>query len=151
MLRVRLAVLLGVLFLFYFREDFDLCKTGITNTVWNRMCIAKQNSCSIPRKTKTANKEKQNFTSPRVCRLGILACIIIFKHISSRRKKFAIKTALRQYKVNKNIENGIVITQKVLQCWRWHDWQEHNIWLSVSRIRQIRLVLIKPVELNKWW
>lgn len=79
-----------------------------TNTMWNRMLTAKQNSCPTPLQTKTTNNNKKtlNFTSFYVCRFVILACIIIFKEISSRRKKFAIKTALRQYKGSKNIENG---------------------------------------------
>lgn len=40
-----------VLFLFYFREGINLCKTGIPSTVWNRMLIAERNSCTAPQKT----------------------------------------------------------------------------------------------------
>lgn len=96
--------------------------------------------------TKTANKKKTlHFISLYLWHLALS----FLKHISVCRKTFAIKTALRQYKVNKNTGNAIVKDNSRRCSGFGKDMTgKKHIWLNVSRIQQIRPVLSMTIMFN---
>lgn len=89
----------------------------------------------------TVRNEKQlKFASIYICRVAILACIIIFKHISSCRKRLTIKTALRQNNVQTNKDCD-------RRCTGFgDDVTKKSTTVDSVLTEQIRLAVTEPVE-----